>query len=102
MSELNGYQILIVESFATDSSQLRNVMLSHGAHVHVFNNATSALVMARQKRIDAAFIQYDDCTNQELCAYLSQLSVPVIFTATDARKVAEQLIDLVPPFGTAA
>ena len=84
MAELTGFQILIVDSSPKTSCHLRHVLIRRGAKVHVFEGARRALTMARQNRVDGAFVQYDvDRATKLLCAQLRQLNVPVIFIPSD-------------------
>ena len=101
MAELNGFQILIVDSNHRSTCQLRHVLMKRGAKVHVFEGARRALTMARQNRVDGAFVQYDiDRQTRDLCAHLRQLNIPVIFIPSDIaaapKEFAARLLDLDP------
>lgn len=99
MADLSGFQIVIVDSTPKTTCHLRNVLMGRGAKVHVFEGARRALTMARQNRVDGAFVQYDvDRATRELCAHLRQLNIPVIFIPSDVtlapREFAARLSDL--------
>jgi CheY-like chemotaxis protein len=99
MAELNGFQIIIVDADPKATCHLRHVLIGRGAKVHVFEGARRALTMARQNRVDGAFVQYDvDHATRELCAHLRQLNIPVIFVPSDIaqapREFAARLSDL--------
>jgi hypothetical protein len=82
MANLSGFKIIIVD-FA-DAYQLRASLMSAGATVHVLSPA-GALVLARHKRIDAAFIGFDlAARTHPLREALSSLGVgQIIVTAGD-------------------
>jgi len=81
MLELSNHTVLIVD-FA-GACRLREHLLSTGVRVHVINPA-AALIWARCKKIDAAFISIDDASTA-LCEQLKALGVrPIIVTADDA------------------
>jgi CheY-like chemotaxis protein len=94
MAELNGFQIIIVDANAKTTCRLRHVLIGRGAKVHVFEGARRALTMARQNRVDGAFVQYDvDHSTRELCAHLRQLNIPVIFIPSDVTLAPREFVD---------
>jgi CheY-like chemotaxis protein len=94
MAELNGFQIIIVDASAKADCRLRSVLIDRGANVHVFEGARRALTMARQNRIDGAFVQYDvDHSTRELCAHLRQLDIPVILIPSEVTVAPREFIE---------
>ena len=103
MAELNGFQIIIVDSNPQTTCQLRHVLMRRGAKVHVFEGARRALLMAHQNRVDGAFVQYDiDRATRDLCAHLRQLNIPVIFVPSDVAQAPREFAARVSELGTAA
>ena len=85
MTGLSHHTVLIIDF--SGAGKLRERLLPTGASVHVVS-AAAARIWARVKRIDAAFIRFEDAST-ELCEQLTALGVrPIIVTAEDATGVA--------------
>ena len=80
MTNLSGINIIIVDF--GDAYQLRASLMSAGATVHVVSRG-GALVLARHKRIDAAFVDFDAWRDPHLCEQLSALGVRQIIVTAD-------------------
>jgi len=79
MTQLSSFNILIVDY--PGASDLRARLIRSGATVHVVSAAAS-IVLARQKRIDAAFIGFSvDADTVRLCQRLEDLGVSHIVVA---------------------
>jgi hypothetical protein len=77
---LSDFNIIIVD-FA-DAYQLRASLMSAGATVHVVSPG-GALVLARHKRIEAAFVGIAEWRARRLCEQLSALGVRQIIVTAD-------------------
>ena len=71
MTDLSGFNVLIVDAAYSEACDLRTTLLLAGANVHVVGK-TAALILARQKRIDAAFIPFS--LDEEKCRLREQLT----------------------------
>jgi hypothetical protein len=71
MTNLSGFNVLIVDAAYSEACDLRTTLLLAGAEVHVVGK-TAALILARQKRIDAAFIPFS--LDEEKCRLRQQLT----------------------------
>ena len=81
MPSLCGFNILIIDS--TEALPLRDRLMRAGAKVHVVSPA-GAVVLARQKLIDAAFLLFGlGADSRELCKQLRASGVEIIVTGGD-------------------
>jgi hypothetical protein len=79
MTQLSSFNILIIDYLG--ACDLRARLIRSGATVHVVSAAAS-IVLARQKRIDAAFIGFSlDADTVQLCEQLRDLGVSQIVVA---------------------
>ena len=79
MSQLSSFNILIVDY--PGACDLRARLIRSGATVHVVS-APASIVLARQKRIDAAFVGFSlDADTVQLCEHLRDLGVSQIVVA---------------------
>ena len=79
MTELSNFNILIVDY--PGACDLRARLIRSGATVHVLSAAAS-IVLARQKRIDAAFVGFSLVADTvQLCEHLRDLGVSQIVVA---------------------
>jgi hypothetical protein len=79
MTQLSSFNILIVDF--PGACDLRARLIRSGATVHVLSAAAS-IVLARQKRIDAAFVGFGtDADTFRLCEHLKNLGVSQIVVA---------------------
>ena len=79
ITQLSSFNILIVDY--PGACDLRARLIRSGATVHVVSAAAS-IVLARQKRIDAAFVGFSlDADTVQLCEHLRDLGVSQIVVA---------------------
>ena len=79
MTQLSSFNILIIDY--PGACDLRAKLVRSGATVHVVSAAAS-IVLARQKRIDAAFVGFSvDADTVRLCEHLKDLGVSHIVVA---------------------
>lgn len=79
MTQLSSFNILIIDY--PGACDLRARLIRSGATVHVVSAAAS-IVLARQKRIDAAFVGFGlDADTVQLCEHLRDLGVSQIVVA---------------------
>ena len=102
MTQLSNFNILIIDY--PGACDLRARLVRSGATVHVLSAAAS-IVLARQKRIDAAFVGFGlDSDTVQLCEHLRDLGVSQIVVAGDASEDHTAyrgifpLLSLAPPF----
>lgn len=79
MTDPLRYTVLIIDF--PGACTLRERLLPTGASVHVVSSA-AALIWARVKKIDAAFISFDDASTK-LCEQLAGLGVRPIIVSAD-------------------
>ena len=94
---LSGFNIVIID-FA-DAYELGKRLSRAGATVHIVGRG-GALVLARNKRIDAAFITFGvDADTRRFCERLIEFGIgKIIFTAGDA---GQQTLEAVSQLGAA-
>jgi hypothetical protein len=92
MTQLSSFNILIVDY--PGACDLRARLIRSGATVHVVSAAAS-IVLARQKRIDAAFVGFGiDASTVRLCEHQKDLGVSQIVGAP-----ADAIVDHTPHRG---
>ncbi len=95
MACLSGFNILIIDY--PEAYQLRTSLILSGAVVHVVS-PRGALMLARQRRIDAAFVGFGvDAETRALCEQLTELGVGQIIVTpgnvdADHRQMLPELV----------
>jgi len=78
---MNSPTVVIVDRSSHWGFNLRERLVSSGAHVHVVNSFASALRFARTKRIDAVVVEFDSDVNTiGFCKTLAELKIPYVFS----------------------
>jgi PleD family two-component response regulator len=81
MNLSSEYHLLIVDAPSERACSLRNALVTTGATVHVVSSPAVALMVAKRRKIHAAFVACDtDMDMAELCDALQVLNVSLVFT----------------------
>ena len=89
MSSPSPFNVLVVGQGSL-ASDLRALLIEHGATVHVVS-VRAAHIMARRKRIDAAFVTFSiDAQTADLCAFFVQLGISFVFFGPEGDGPAPQ------------
>jgi CheY-like chemotaxis protein len=81
MGSLSGLTLLIFDESKNNAVHLRHCLVRGGATVHTVSAPSAALMLARNKRIDTAFLDLvSEGGCPELVEELRSLKIPVIFT----------------------
>ena len=92
MTQVHQASVLIVDRSEDWAADLRSRLAPLGVKVHVVNSETSALMLARSKKIDVAVLEFSvDPWTTNLCRELHELNVSTIYTATPADARSEGL-----------
>jgi hypothetical protein len=96
MTLLSGFNIVIIDF--PEACELRASLMRAGATVHVVSRG-GALILARNRRIDAAFVGFGvDAVSRRLCEELTCMGVgQIILTAGDTTaKRAQKEREMIP------